>query len=176
MKIFNSEIAINSNNRRINAYKPIMNYEYSHIYNRFKHLSNIYIHSQISFNILLIIISLYLIINTSPSYLVSCITILFTFILITINSTIVLNLISKKLDNFILKNNLTKISNLNTFNEIGLSDYILLTRITSKNSTLKLKIREIYELRNGVITKFDYEQLMIAEYNKLYLSQEEFIG
>lgn len=175
MKNFNSEIAINSNNLRIKAYKPIMNYEYSHIYNRFKNLSNFYIHSQIFFNLALLIISIYLIINTSSSYLASCIIILFTFIIITINSTIVLNLISKKLDNFILKNNLTKISSLNSFNEIGLSDYILLIRITSKNSTIKLKIKEIYDLRNGVITKFDYEQLMIAEYNKLYLSQDEFI-
>jgi hypothetical protein len=113
--------------------------------------------------------------NTSLSYVASCLSILFTLILILFNSTIILNLISKKLDKFILNNHLTKISNINSFNEIGLYDYILLARITSKNSIIKLKIKEICEVRNGVITKFDYDQLMITEYIKLYLSQDECI-
>lgn len=175
MKKYKSEISINSNNLRIKGYKPIMNHEYSHIYNKFNFLSNIFIHSQVFFNFILLTLNIYLIMNTSLSYVASCLSILFTLILILFNSTIILNLISKKLDKFILNNHLTKISNINSFNEIGLYDYILLARITSKNSIIKLKIKEICEVRNGVITKFDYDQLMITEYIKLYLSQDECI-
>ncbi len=100
-----------------------------------------------------------------------CISIALIYALFFIASHYLLNNYIKKCNNtFISKHHLTSLCSNDNFHEISEQEYATLKIVIENNSFLKLKVNDIFSLRDGNIMTFDYIQLCIPKYLEHYKS------
>ncbi|WP_334069866.1 MULTISPECIES: hypothetical protein [Acinetobacter] len=98
-----------------------------------------------------------------------CIGIALIYALIFIASHYLLNNYITKCNNtFISKHHLTSLCSNDNFHEISEQEYATLKKVIETNTFLKLKVNDIFSLRDGNIMTFDYIQLCIPKYIEYY--------
>lgn len=153
---------------RISNYRPISKEQYQSVFSNFDFITNVIIHAFILSQFLFCFYGFFLCWNFSFNLRINFL-VAFTFSSIMILSIRILyKYLSKRNSRFLNEQNLNFISATFSFNEISEIDYLTLKEIIDRNEIVKLKVKEIMEFRNGSITCFDFQQLLIPEYVKSY--------